>query len=246
MISKKRIYGLALGLLALLVLFIYNAFNGNPASKWLAQQSLEQYLKEQYPELELRVKKASYTFKNEEYIFEAVIIGGVEQEANPPGEFEFRMRGGIWPTTVAADGLYTSRLDEEKMEQLGREASAELQALLQPQVPSLRLVETHVEVLRGQLPAGASWSRELALPKPPWLYMVLDASQSSREELLEAAARIQTLLEEGGYVYRSVTINANRYGDSAEQGKDARGRVTYVIRFDSQTELKLDDVQAQQ
>lgn len=129
------------------------------------------------------------------------------------------------------------------MAQLGHEAAAELKALLQPEVPGLRSVEAHIEVLKGQLPEEAGWSRELALPKPPWLYMVLDAGEGKREELLEAATRIQSMLEEGGYRYRSVTINVNRYGDSAEQSKDAQGRVAYVVRFTPETVLKVNDVE---
>lgn len=49
------------------ILYYWNAFFGNPVSKMLATQAAEDYIEEQYPNMEFEEVKANYNFKNGTY-----------------------------------------------------------------------------------------------------------------------------------------------------------------------------------
>ncbi|WP_051237033.1 DUF3139 domain-containing protein [Paenibacillus pinihumi] len=236
---KKMLYSILLGLLVVLVLFLYNAFNGNPMSKWIAHQTLEKYLEQNYPELKLRVHDGYYNFKDSGYTFKAVIIGGKAQEENKPGEFEFSVRGSIQPA-VRLDGIYYSRLDRSAMERLSAEAAQEIKNLLLRDIPSLQKVDAHIEVLKGQVAEGEHWIKTMRLAAPLQLNMLLDVKGMSKEELLETVKHMQNLLHTNDYRYESVMINANLMGTA--HGKEEIGAVKYAVRFKPESEIRLEDI----
>lgn len=49
------------------LLFILNAFTGNPVSSAIASSKIKAYVKETYPKMDLELSKASYNFKDSDY-----------------------------------------------------------------------------------------------------------------------------------------------------------------------------------
>lgn len=70
--TKNKILKIIAGLIAILliggILFITNAFVGNPISARIADKAIKQYVKENYSFLDLQVEKPFYNFKFNEYI----------------------------------------------------------------------------------------------------------------------------------------------------------------------------------
>lgn len=67
---KKRtkiIAGITAFMLIGVLLFFANGLVGNPISKFLANRSAEEYIEEEYPEMELEVSKATFNFKTGGY-----------------------------------------------------------------------------------------------------------------------------------------------------------------------------------
>lgn len=80
--------------LAVGVLIFYDGFNGNPVSKWLAEQTVRSYLAKTYPDRELVIRDGGYNFKFSSYEFRVVAVG-TQGEDGQPKEYWFRVRGAI-------------------------------------------------------------------------------------------------------------------------------------------------------
>lgn len=69
---KKSISKILAGLVAIgliiALLFITNAFVGNPISAMLANKAIDKYVNEKYSSLDLEVEKARYNFKDTSYV----------------------------------------------------------------------------------------------------------------------------------------------------------------------------------
>ena len=64
---NKIIAGVIAFMLIGLILWFANGFVGNPISKFLANKSVESYIEETYPEMDLKINKATYDFKTGGY-----------------------------------------------------------------------------------------------------------------------------------------------------------------------------------
>lgn len=220
------------------VLFIYNEFNGNPISKYLATKELESYLKETYPQKDFRVDSGSYNFKDKEYGFTVIEIGSVTPEGNKPREYFFSVSGFINPT-VKMDEIYTGNLDEQLMKKIGDEAEEEIKALLSQDVKTIINVDVYIEFLKGTFPADTHWNKSMKLEKPIWMHIYLNATNATREQVFEDVQKIQATLNKHGYEYESVNINANVLGDIKLSEKGDIGYVKYAIKFKKDEELKI-------
>ncbi len=69
---KNKIFKILAGILAIIlicvILFITNAFVGNPISAKLAENAVKNYVNEKYPHLDLKLEKPVYNFKDGNYI----------------------------------------------------------------------------------------------------------------------------------------------------------------------------------
>jgi len=211
-------------LLSAAVLLLYDGYNGNPFGRWLAAQKLKAYLAETYPAEQLAVRDGFYNFKSGSYEFRVVAVGSAGEDGKAE-EYRFSVRG--WVPRVVSDGLRAKRLDERMMERLGAGAAAELRALLEPDLESLKDVRVYLEVLEGELPDEAAWHKDLPAADGLRIDILLDARGLTAEDVREAARRIQSALNEGGYRYESVLINAN---DFAAGVKDP-GPLKYAVSF---------------
>jgi len=76
------------------ILIFYDGFNGNPAGKWLAEQTVRSYLAKTYPDRELLIRDGGYNFKFHTYEFRVVAVG-TQGEDGKPEEYWFTVRGVI-------------------------------------------------------------------------------------------------------------------------------------------------------
>ncbi len=118
--KKTTVYAALIVVLSAAVLFLYNAYNGNPLSKVISKGVLGSYLEEMYPEKSLRIEGGFYNFKFGEYEFQVIETG-----EGGPVEYEFKVRGFIKPQ-VDWDGIYYTHLDEPLMSRLSLEAGRSL------------------------------------------------------------------------------------------------------------------------
>lgn len=204
--KRKVIYIILLTVLIVIVGFLYNAFNGNPVSKWLAKNNLQQYLETNYPDQSYRVKEGFYDFKFSSYEFDVIEIGNTTEKGELV-KYDFTLRG-LNPVVVFDDIRY-QHLDTELIERLEQEAVQELKNLLGTKLSNVEEITVQFEVVKGQLPEDTSWSRQLPLDKPIYIYIKLDATGASKEDIWNAGQMIQTSLNSEGYIYQSVNLNAN-------------------------------------
>lgn len=238
MTKKKWVYLLVIILLAGFVLFIYNAFNGNPLSKITAKSNLQSYLEKTYPEDKFVIQSQFYNFKNSGYDFQVIRIGEEEQT-----EYEFIVTG-FFGSNIQSDGIYYANLDEQLIHKLQQEASTELKVFLQKQVPEVLEVSPILEVLKGKYPDNATWSKEFKPEVPMYLHIPVDASEFSKEDILQASILIQKSLNEANYQYDHVTINGNIVDENYEEEKDKPfWIVKFALGFDSNTKLTLKDIE---
>ncbi|OZV10256.1 hypothetical protein CIW83_21315 [Tissierella sp. P1] len=69
---KNKILKILAGLIAIIliggILFITNAFVGNPISARIADETIKQYIKDNYSYLDLELEKPIYNFKDGSYV----------------------------------------------------------------------------------------------------------------------------------------------------------------------------------
>lgn len=219
------------------ILLLYNAFNGNPVSHYLAEKALNRYLQANYPDREFRIDRSFYNFKISGYDFDVTEIGS--NRANP---YEVHVQGFIKPK-VKYDEIYYETLDEPLMEKISQEAEQEILQLLKQKIHTIKNVDISLEIQKGELPPEASWSKELQLKKPIDIFVQIDANNETLEGVYTKAKEMHALLNEQNYHYRNVTINAIRDFDGNPTGlKDGQGYVKYAINFKKNTHIKKKDV----
>ncbi|MFS0822070.1 hypothetical protein [Bacillus sp. 1P02SD] len=241
--KRKIMYSILLGLLVLFVLYIYNEFNGNPVSKLYSTKVLENYLEETYPDREFRIEEGFYNFKFSSYDFNVIEIGATPPNENGPKTYEFNVRGFLRPYVIL-DSIYTENLDEPVMEKLSAEAQTEITALLKQSVPTVKGIGVSLEVQKGDYDMNTTWSKDMKLEKPIGMHIVLDSTQSTKEDVLTESQVIQKVLNENNYSYEYVTINGNIIDDAnAEYVKDDTGYVKYYVSFEMVTDIELKDIE---
>ncbi|THE14160.1 hypothetical protein E1I69_04935 [Bacillus timonensis] len=241
--KRKILYSILLGLLVLFVLYIYNEFNGNPVSKLYSTKILENYLEETYPDREFRVEEGFYNFKFSSYDFNVIEIGATAPNENGPKTYEFNVRGLLKPYVIL-DSIYTENLDEPLMEKLSAEAQTEIMEILMQSVPTVKGIGVSLEVQKGNYDSNTTWNKDMKLEKPISMHIVLDSTQSTKEDVLTDAQVIQEVLNDNHYSYADVTINGNIIDDSnAEYIKDDTGYVKYYVSFEKETDIELKDIE---
>jgi hypothetical protein len=237
LVGKRKPAAIALAVaLAVVIGLVYDAFNGNPLNEWLAKRELKAYLEATYPDQRFRIEDGRYNFKFSQYEFDVVEVGGTEDDG--ARIFSFAVRGFV--PRVVLDGVRLDRLDKAMMERLGAQAAAEIEDLLRAEGIAIADVQVFLTVLQGELPEDAEWHKELPLDGGISLHITLDAADLSEADVLQAAERMQRLLNEAGYDYNGVVINANLL--EGEWGKDL-GPLKYAVSFKRDTVIRLEDIE---
>lgn len=229
--KKRRKWPYIIGIIVLLVplLFLYNAYNGNPISKALAKKTLNKYLEKTYPDDEFRIWDGFYNFKFGEYVYEVSIIG---DEAQVKHEFYI---GGLFSNEVIYDALHDANLDKILMKKLQKEAERELIVLLKETVPELRRVTVMLEVLKGTYELDTKWDKKMELDQPMHLHMLIHDVSLSKQAFYEAAQFIQTTLNEENYNYEFIEIDGNTTNEAGDI-------VRYYVVFNKHDEVKINNI----
>lgn len=233
MTKRKWIYIALIVIIVVPIVYFYQAFNSDPVSKMRSKATLKSYLVEQYPEQTFQLDNGVYNFKIGGYSYQVLQIEGEQ-------EYEFEVTG-VWKPTVSYDGLYYDNLDEPLMMKLSEQATAEISDILEQEALTLLTVFVQVEVLNGSYDASTAWHKELVLEKPMHIDIAIDATGKAKADILEVMKSIQARLNDNGYIYDRVVINANE----TEQEEDG-GEVEYVKYYGAFTQdqsIKLRDVE---
>lgn len=249
--KKKMIYIFLLIILVGFILTAYNALNGNPISNIIGKKLVVNYLKENYPDEEFRIESGFYDFKFSEYSYDVIRIGedpyAVIDTSLNDIEKQYQSLNyyvtvkGLFKPRVRYDSIKYARLDEALSQKLSTEASVEVKALLEENLSNLKAVEVNVDVTKFTLDKNTSWSKTLQLDYPIFLHIVTDGTNQSAEDSLIDGEKIQKLLNNNGYYYSNVTINANAF-DKALGAKDEYGYVKYSYSFTPDTSLSVKDI----
>lgn len=230
--KKKWIYLIVIIILVVPVLWLYSAFNGNFITKQLSKRTLTNYLEETYPESEFNIGEPFYNFKDGGYAYEVIEIGEAQQK-----KYEFTVVG-ILGNHVHWDGIYYDNLDEALIRKLEKEASQELKEVFQEKVPEILGVSVWLEVLKGKYDSNVSWDKDFKPEEPMSIHVSIDATELTKEDVLQAAKKIQTSLQP--YDYNRVTINANAPYGEWDDWND--WPLKYHISFDRDEDLKLKNI----
>lgn len=225
--TKKVIYVILLCISISFIAFVYNSFNGNPITKFAGKIVVKKYLKETYPSEEFRVDSGSYSFKFGEYSYPVFIIGSGANIEYP----YVNVRGTFMPK-VSFDGIHISKLDTTLNESLSIDASSEIYDFLLNEINIIKAVEVSTNVLKGDLPSDATWSKDLNIPIS--LHIIIDSSNENEDEFIDTCKKIQDALN--SYNYSKVNVNGNVLGKDLGS-KDKYGYVKFAISFN-----KTDDI----
>ena len=88
---KSSVKKIAIGIFVLALLFVLNAFFGNPVSKALAERGADKVIAEKYGDLDLSREKVIYSFKDGEYVAHLKVKNSVD----PRFEFCFDSFGRL-------------------------------------------------------------------------------------------------------------------------------------------------------
>ncbi|MBS4196034.1 YfjL-like protein [Lederbergia citri] len=236
MTMKKWIYLILIIILVVPILFFYNAFNGNPTWKYFSNKAVKHYLEVKYPGDEFVIRDAIYNFKVSGYSYTVRKVGDEHQK-----DYEFTVTG-FWKPTVTYDGIYYDNLDLPLMEKLEKEAAAEITELLKDKVDRIVEMGVQVEVLQGTYSPDTKWSKDLKLEKPMYLYLIADATNMNKEDVLKTVRSIQQTLNSEHYSYLGFSFNGNLFDNEMIQ-KDDRGYVKYSVLFEKDSNIELNDVE---
>ena len=232
--KRKWIYVSLIIILVLPILFFYNAFNGNPVSKWAAASVLNNYLQETYPNQEFNVDNGFYNFKIGGYSFDVNKIGSEDQH-----QYELNVTG-LFKPKVTYDEIYYANLDQPLIEKWQEEAAIELDEIFQD-IKGIVHINIQLEVQKGSYSLDTNWNKDLQLEKPIYIDILMDASQLPKKELLVAEMKkMQSDLKSAGYTYDTVNINANLFD---KDSKDDQGYLKYASFFTADQKISLRDIE---
>lgn len=220
------------------VFYLYNGFNGNPLSKYLAKHELKTYLQETYTDKEFTVSDGFYNFKVSGYEFTVTEIGSTDDDGHVL-EYEFTVSGFINPK-VYRDGIYEANLDHQLAKRLNDQIVEELSPLLKEKVETFYHMECYIEVLKGKYPGNLKWSKEIELEKPIAFFIQIDSTKQSAEEFFKASQTIKKIIDKEDYDYETIMINGIMF-EEEEDHEDYF--LKYSIAVDKGETLKKKDLE---
>ncbi|WP_276736699.1 hypothetical protein [Bacillus sp. (in: firmicutes)] len=224
---KKLVFGLLAIALFGCGLFIYHVCFGDPFTKNTAEQKLVSYVKETYPQKEIKITNGVYNAKTSEYVFQANIQSH---------HYPMCTKGFLHPK-VTCDGIEEA-YTESVAKHLNQEASKEIEADLKKAVPQVIKTDAAISIETGQFTLDTKWNKQLAEKAPMSMTIQLDASGSSKTDAAKMAETVRKTLNEKGYTYSNGTIDCMQ-----KDGDGGFGYVKYSIDFLSKTAIQTNDAE---
>lgn len=160
--KKKIVYSILLVFLIGTILFFFNAFNGNPLSKYLGKHLVESYLEDTYPNEEFRIENGQFDFKSNRYNYPVIKIGEAPYasigNSSTKDKAEKQIQSvdysvsvtGFLKQKIRYDSIRYARMDIELCEKLSEGASVEITNLLKEDIPNIVAVEVTIEILKKE------------------------------------------------------------------------------------------------
>ncbi|MDR4434900.1 YfjL-like protein [Bacillus tequilensis] len=222
---------LVIGLLVIAVfgcgLYIYHVWFGDPLAKNTAEQKLISYVKQTYPNKDIKITDGVYDVKTSQYVFQA---------NTQSHRYPMCTKGYLHPK-VTCDGIEEA-YTESVAKYLNQEASKEIEADLKKAVPQVIKVEAAISIENGQFTLDTKWNKQLAEKAPMSMTIQLDASGSSKTDAAQLAEMVRKTLNEKGYTYSNGTIDCME-----KDGDGGFGYVKYSIDFLPKTAIQTNDAE---
>lgn len=208
---KKLVLKIAAGITAAVliggILFITNAFVGNPVSAKIAHNAIKQYVNKNYSFLDLEVGKASYNFKDSSYMAKA------KSKSNIDIHFSVYSKGG---KVLRDDYSYSVTGKMNVLQRLEEEYSLEVKSLIARE-PGLENCNVRVlyskdeyEFPNSILEPGMKFDKNLPLDAEISINVRLeDISMSNISRLFTDA---HNFFVKNGYVFRQYDMMSERDG----------------------------------
>ncbi|NTU27456.1 hypothetical protein HPX95_14920 [Bacillus tequilensis] len=222
---------LVIGLLVIAVfgcgLYIYHVWFGDPFTKNTAEQKLISYVKQTYPNKDIKITDGVYDVKTSEYVFQA---------NTQSHRYPMCTKGYLHPK-VTCDGIEEAYI-ESVAKYLNQEASKEIEADLKKAVPQVIKVDAAISIENGQFTLDTKWNKQLAEKAPMSMTIQLDASGSSKTDAAQLAEMVRKTLNEKRYTYSNGTIDCME-----KDGDGGFGYVKYSIDFLPKTAIQTNDAE---
>ncbi|MEI1420540.1 hypothetical protein EFK13_04555 [Bacillus cabrialesii] len=222
---------LVVGLIAIAVfgygLYIYHVCFGDAFTKNAAEQKLVSYVKETYPQKEIKITNGVYNAKTSEYVF----------QANTQSHHYPMCTKGFLHPKVTCDGIEEA-YTESVAKHLNQEASKEIEADLKKAVPQVVKTDAAISIENGQFTLDTKWNKHLTEKAPMSMTIQLDASGSSKTDAAKMAETVRKTLNEKGYTYSNGTIDCMQ-----KDGDGGFGYVKYSFDFLPKTAIQRNDAE---
>lgn len=200
-LSLRILAGIGAAVLIALVLFVTNAFVGNPISAYRATRAIDTYVERNYSFLDLETQPARYNFKFGCYMATA------RSRTNPDIHFSIEARGG----EVFYDGYAGYVLSGfNTLSRLGGEYAARAKALLQENLDyEIQKVQAdydaqHIENLDELIKPGMEFRKDLPIPVRMSVHTpIADPSPACLGQLF---AEIHAAVQSGGYAVSEYSL----------------------------------------
>ncbi|MCI3986795.1 hypothetical protein MMJ63_18280 [Bacillus vallismortis] len=222
---------LVVGLIAIAVfgcgLYTYHVWFGDPFTKNAAEQELISYVKQTYPNKEIKITNGIYSAKTSEYVFQA---------NTQSHRYPMCTKGFLHPK-VTCDGIEEA-YTESVAKHVNEEASKEIEADLKKEMPQIIKTDAALSIGNGQFTLDTKWNKQLGEKAPMSMTIQLDASGLSKTDAAKMAETVRKTLNEKGYTY------ANGRVDCMQKDADGGfGYVKYSVDFLPKTAIQPNDAE---
>ncbi len=187
-----------------LIAFVANSFTGNPISAYFAGRQMTEYVRQTYPDMNLTLSKATYSFKMNDYSL----------RASSPTSPDTTFRVMRWSSGKIVDDYQSFVLEGfNTVDRLGREMTKEITPLLKTLFGDQLRGRCFADLFGERkefpkLPLDTPFSRDLELPAT--IYMDFEVQNPT---LADAAAKLQkadALMKNEGFTVSAYIVELLR------------------------------------
>lgn len=173
----KTILAFLVVLLVLFTGFIYNSFNGNPISKYIATKEMQNYLTMNYPEEDFKIKRVYYDFKFGNY------MGNVYSPRN--GDIQFT----VSPRRNYDEYIYKYAQDHELSQRFSEQIGKMVFSIAKEKVVGTSEVSVEIYIKKGKYPSDTIYSKDI--DESFSLYIYFKGDRVLEEEFVEKCITIR-------------------------------------------------------
>lgn len=199
----KKVLIFILIVLVSLVGFIYNAFNGNPVSKYLNKKDIQKYISTNYSDKDLEVIKVDYNINIRNY------ITTVQLRKEGTEYLIEKLDDGSY-----LDGYYNAEVINPRFSgRMGEELSKIIYKDLKDKISELSSVAVKFEIKGGKYPINMDYTREM--DEKPEILINFQGSSITEEAFLDKVLLVKEEIIRKGYKPRGFHFRYNEPGENS-------------------------------